>query len=72
VAPFNHQAVARIAIAVTLVAALGVAGCGRKGPLEPPPSASLAGDTLYPGEPPPPPESTPKKPARPFFLDFLL
>ena len=29
---------------VALVAALGLAACGRKGPLDPPPGASLAGE----------------------------
>jgi predicted small lipoprotein YifL len=28
----------------TLVVTLGLAACGRKGPLDPPPAASLAGD----------------------------
>ena len=38
--------------ALALVLAVGLAGCGRKGPLEPPPSAAI--------EPPPPaPESAP-------------
>jgi predicted small lipoprotein YifL len=31
----------RIAVAAALTAALGLAACGRKGPLDPPPSASL-------------------------------
>ncbi len=32
----------RLAIVGVAVAALGLAGCGRKGPLDPPPGASLA------------------------------
>jgi len=32
----------RLAMAGALLAALGLAGCGRKGPLDPPPSASAA------------------------------
>jgi len=32
----------RLAVIAVLVAALGLAGCGRKGPLDPPPSASAA------------------------------
>jgi len=32
----------RLAMAGALVAALSLAGCGRKGPLDPPPSASAA------------------------------
>lgn len=31
----------RIALAAVLTGALGLAACGRKGPLDPPPSASL-------------------------------
>ena len=31
------------ALATMLVASFGLAGCGRKGPLDPPPGASLAG-----------------------------
>jgi predicted small lipoprotein YifL len=31
----------RIALAVVLTGALGLAACGRKGPLDPPPSAAL-------------------------------
>jgi predicted small lipoprotein YifL len=34
----------RIALIGALAAALGVAACGRKGPLDPPPGASLAGE----------------------------
>jgi predicted small lipoprotein YifL len=34
----------RLALIGAAVAALGLAACGRKGPLDPPPSASAAGD----------------------------
>ena len=34
----------RIALISALAASLGLAACGRKGPLDPPPAASLAGD----------------------------
>ncbi len=33
--------VGRVALAAVLTGALGLAACGRKGPLDPPPSASL-------------------------------
>src|SRR3972149_10996237 len=33
----------RLALAGALVASLGLAACGRKGPLDPPPGASLEG-----------------------------
>jgi len=36
------QTLTRIAVVGALVAALGLAGCGRKGPLDPPPGASIA------------------------------
>jgi len=36
--------IVRLAVLAALAAALGLAGCGRKGPLDPPPAASLAGD----------------------------
>jgi predicted small lipoprotein YifL len=34
----------RLALIGALVASLGLAACGRKGPLDPPPGASLAGE----------------------------
>ena len=34
---------ARLALICVLTAALGLAGCGRKGPLDPPPGASIEG-----------------------------
>jgi len=34
----------RLALIGTLVATVGLAACGRKGSLDPPPAASLAGD----------------------------
>lgn len=38
----------RLALIGTLVASLGLAACGRKGPLDPPPGASLAGEQPAP------------------------
>jgi predicted small lipoprotein YifL len=38
----------RIALVGALAASLGLAACGRKGPLDPPPGASLAGDQAAP------------------------
>jgi predicted small lipoprotein YifL len=37
----------RVALAAVLTGALGLAGCGRKGPLDPPPNAGLAQNTTY-------------------------
>ena len=38
----------RLALIGALAASLGLAACGRKGPLDPPPGASLAGDQAAP------------------------
>lgn len=44
----------RIAVIGALVAALGLAGCGRKGGLDPPPGATAAADqSAPPGATPP-------------------
>ena len=40
-----HSLFARLALAGVFAVALGLAGCGRKGPLDPPPGASLEGVT---------------------------
>jgi predicted small lipoprotein YifL len=68
----------RMALALVLAAPLALAGCGRKGPLEPPPSAMpTPGGAIIPGGGAPgvsgsgdKPE-TPRAP-RPFVLDGLL
>jgi predicted small lipoprotein YifL len=39
----------RLALIGALVASFALAACGRKGPLDPPPSASLAGEQTAPG-----------------------
>lgn len=40
---FRDRPLLRLAAIGVLAAALGLAGCGRKGPLDPPPGASLDG-----------------------------
>ena len=45
----------RIGLVLALAAVLALAGCGRKGPLEAPPSAALPG-TPVAGPPAPPPD----------------
>ena len=42
--PFRNRLILRLALTATLAASLGLAACGRKGPLDPPPGASLAGE----------------------------
>jgi len=39
---FNDRTALRLAALVALAAALALGGCGRKGPLDPPPSAAIA------------------------------
>lgn len=41
--PFRDHPLFRIALIGALAASLALAGCGRKGPLDPPPGASLEG-----------------------------
>jgi predicted small lipoprotein YifL len=41
---FRDATFMRLALIGAFVAAFALAGCGRKGPLDPPPSASLAGE----------------------------
>ena len=38
----------RVALTGALVASLGLSACGRKGPLDPPPGASLSGEQPTP------------------------
>ena len=39
----------RLALIGALATSFALAACGRKGPLDPPPSASLAGEQVAPG-----------------------
>jgi len=41
----------RLALAAAMMAALGLTACGRKGPLDPPPSAGLTTPQAYPARP---------------------
>jgi predicted small lipoprotein YifL len=41
---FRHRPFLRLALIGVAVAALGLTACGRKGPLDPPPGASLTGE----------------------------
>jgi predicted small lipoprotein YifL len=49
---FHARTILRIALTAALAASLGLAACGRKGPLDPPPGASLAGDQAVPASAP--------------------
>jgi len=72
----------RIALAAALVAALGLGACGRKGPLDPPPGASLEGEPQAnlpdlmssKGQTPPAANGTPtaQAPKKHIPLDVLL
>jgi predicted small lipoprotein YifL len=65
---------------LALMLALALAGCGRKGPLEPPSTAVPAAEatkkpddkTVASPMPKHPAETQPEAPQKPFFLDFLL
>ena len=62
-----------VALALVSAACLGFAGCGVKGPLEPPPGAKVAGEAKSPEAADPGKNSdAPKKPHEPFILDPLL
>jgi predicted small lipoprotein YifL len=68
-----ERILARIAVIGALVAALGLAGCGRKGGLDPPPVAGVAVDPNAP--PAVGPDGRPVAPQgqkRPIFLDWLI
>ena len=75
----GHRRNVAQALAAAVVVALTLTGCGRKGPLDPPPSAGLTPDTAYtpgpslgqehygvpPGASPPPPAAAAPAPATP-------
>jgi len=71
----------RVALAAALAASLGLAACGKKGPLDPPPGASLEGEPQAnmpdlmsnKGMPPPENPAAPSnKPKKHIPLDDLL
>jgi predicted small lipoprotein YifL len=73
--------VAHLALAAVLVAAFGLAACGRKGPLELPPSAAIdqpatpaqAVQNVQPeGNGPVAPVTNARAPRKHIFLDWLL
>jgi predicted small lipoprotein YifL len=44
----SDRPVLRLALMGALAASIGLSACGRKGPLDPPPGASLAGQQITP------------------------
>jgi len=46
--PIWQPSLLRLALIGALVASFGLTACGRKGPLDPPPAASLAGEQATP------------------------
>jgi predicted small lipoprotein YifL len=68
----------RLALVAALVAAAGLAACGRKGPLEPPPSAKVTEPADGKHERAPPVMSADGRPIAPpgkkrrIFLDWLI
>ena len=70
---FRDRPFLRIALIGALAATLGLAACGRKGPLEAPPAAAVVtAPETYPSNTPPPADETTKKPHKAFFLDPLI
>lgn len=66
----DRRIVMRATLAGILIAGLALSACGRKGGLEPPPSATIADSDLLIDDPVEAEEA--KKPDRPFILDGLL
>lgn len=83
---FRDRPLSRLALIGVALAALTLAGCGRKGPLDPPPGASMASEPAAapempttadplianPGQTREAPRATPSGPNKRIFLDGLL
>ena len=67
----DRRTAARALLAVVLVAAVGLTACGRKGPLEAPPSAAAAA-AANPADPDAPKDPGIQPPDKRFVLDPLL
>jgi predicted small lipoprotein YifL len=62
-----------VSMLTVLIATAIIAGCGVRGPLEPPPAAQAAGAAKSPeAQDPGPNSAAPEKPHEPFVLDPLL
>jgi predicted small lipoprotein YifL len=69
VASLDYRILSHGLVVGLLVAAVGLAGCGRKGALEAPPSATVE---AAPADAAAPPAGAVPKPDKPFVLDGLL
>jgi len=81
VTQLRSRSLVKIAAIGALIVALGLAGCGRKGGLDPPPSTSAAGEPPAGASVPAPeigpdgkplPPLSPDVPRRRTFIDFLI
>jgi predicted small lipoprotein YifL len=81
--PFSSRPFLRLAVIGALCAALGLAACGRKGPLDPPPGASFDNGAATPISGAAAPDGStgvgrdgmplaPRGPRKPIPLDVLL
>src|SRR3984893_14210886 len=81
----SERRLSRVALAAALTAALGLAACGRKGPLEMPPGAAIDQPVNTPETPgqavqgvmvegggPTPPRTRAQAPRKSIFLDWLI
>jgi predicted small lipoprotein YifL len=66
--PFTERRLLRIALLAVLAASFALAGCGRKGSLDPPPASAVAGGPAD-GAPAAPAR---REPDRRILLDYLL
>lgn len=62
----DRRIVVRAVLAAVLISAVGLSACGRKGPLQPPPSAATTGEDGKDDK------GKNSKPDRPFILDPLI
>jgi predicted small lipoprotein YifL len=72
VALSDRRMVFRAALAAVLISAVGLSACGRKGALEPPPSAKVTPPAAADGTTQDQAKPANNKPDRPFALDFLI
>lgn len=69
---FSDRLLVRLALIGALAASLGLAACGRKGPLDPPPMAAASTGQPQPDNASKGKANTPYTPHHKFLLDPLL